>query len=99
MTQAILVNTNKTGLYPVDAEIIGPFAIHETIGGGGHTLTHLFTGLAILHHIDSALAHWIAGELNAIDDWYFGWIDFQPGGEYVARVAQSKAWLLDRNFR
>ena len=104
MTQTIMVATvNTAGLYPVDAEIIGPFAVHRTVGRtvgtGTYTLTHLFTGAVVINGVSNGIACSVAAELNALDDWYFGWIDFQPGGEYVARVKQSHDWLRHHRFR
>lgn len=103
MTQTIMVATvNTAGLYPVDAEIIGPFAVHRTVGlnaAGTYTLTHLFTGTVVVKGVSNGIACSVAAELNALDDWYFGWIDFQPGGEYAARVKQSHDWLRHHGFR
>lgn len=88
------------GPVKVQAQIVGPFAIHRAPTGiDGWTVTHLFTGLAIVRGRTVHDALTIARTLPTLDDWYFGPLDMGEWNEHSgsrplkARVTASLSWL------
>lgn len=100
--QTILISTRE-GPRPVEAHIIGPFAVHVDSSSKpiGYTVTHLFTGLAIRKELSNRDARKIAETLPLIDDWYFSVFDmadytFERGSKALnKRVAKSRKWLRE----
>jgi hypothetical protein len=100
--QDILIST-KDGPRMVRAYIIGPFAVHVDCGEIpiGYTVTHLFTGLAIVKGLSFVGAKNAVHTLPQIDDWYFGALDLPDYTEWRGskalkqRVAASRKWLVD----
>jgi len=100
--QTVLISTQE-GLRSVEAHIIGPFAVHVDSSSKpiGYTVTHLFTGLAIISRLTNEGAKKIAETLPQLDDWYFSAPDLPDyterhgSKELKQRVAKSRKWLRE----
>lgn len=68
-------------------------------GIDGWTVTHLFTGLAIVSERTAHDALTIARTLPTLDDWYFGpldmdeWDVYRGSGALKTRLIASLSWL------
>lgn len=100
--QTILIPT-KDGPQSTYAHIIGPFAVHVDNSSKpiGYTVTHLFTGLAIISRLTNEGAKKIAETLPQLDDWYFSapdlpdYTEWHGSKELKQRIAASREWLIE----
>lgn len=71
MADVIQVST-RWGRDTVECRRVGPFAIHRTISGPGHTLTHAKTGYAIAEAFRSTdYLERLAAAIEPLADWDF----------------------------